>query len=288
MSGQAANTVKLPLSAVVDDSLDYKMFCQFLEEVCGITLGDNKAYLINSRLRQIKEEYKFNSLTEIVNAIKKGGYQRLKLQVVDAMTTNETSWFRDNYPFEVLKEEVLPELAKSITTKPRIWSAACSYGHEPYSISIAIQEYLERNPGQFSQDIEIVGTDISTKALEQARSGDYDNLNLTRGLSPERKKKYFVKTEKGMKVMDKLRNRTRFQEFNLMQNYSILGRFDIIFCRNVLIYFSNENKSKILEKIAALMQPQACLFLGASEPIVNYSDAFEMVIRGRGVAYRRK
>ncbi len=289
MSSLVANAkVKPKITPVVDDSIDYKMFCQFLEEVCGITLGDNKAYLINSRLRPIKEEYHFKNLSELVEGIKKGGHQRLKFQVIDAMTTNETSWFRDSYPFDVLKEDIFPELAKSSVAKPRIWSAASSYGHEPYSISIAFQEYLERNPGQFSQGIEILGTDISTQALEQARSGDYDVLSLARGLSNERKQKYFIKTEKGMKVIDKIRNRVRFQEFNLMQNYSVLGRFDIVFCRNVLIYFSNENKSKILEKITGLVKPQSYLFLGASEPIVNYSDAFDMVTCGRGVVYRHK
>ncbi len=274
-------------SVVSDESIDYKLFCNFLEESCGITLGDNKAYLINSRLRAIKAAHSFSTLIDIVNAIRKGGQQVLKAELIDAMTTNETSWFRDSYPFDVLKEEILPGLNK-LSSKPKIWSAACSYGHEPYSISIAIEEYLEKNPGQFSQDIEVVGTDISRKALEQARVGDYDGLGLARGLSDERKRKYYSNSEIGMQLIEKIRQRVRFQEFNLLQNYSILGRFDVIYCRNVLIYFSNENKSSILDKIAGILQPKGYLFLGASEPIANYSDAFEMVSCSRGVYYRHK
>ncbi len=285
MTGLAYETSSLSNSN--QEEKDYEIFCKYLEESCGITLGDNKSYLVNSRLRTIKEHYGFNSLLELVNGIKSGQHRDLKVEVVDAMTTNETSWFRDNYPFEILKTEIFSELNTKLHT-PKIWSAACSYGHEPYSISITFQEYIDKNPGQFSKGIEIVGTDISRRALTDAREGHYDDLGLSRGLSNERKQKFFTQTEEGMRVNDKIKQRVRFQEFNLLNSYSLLGQFDVIFCRNVLIYFSNENKSLILNKMAKSIRPNGCLFLGASEPIVNYCDDFEMVSANNMVYYRRK
>lgn len=285
MSGLAYEASSL--SDKQQDDKDYDIFCNYLEESCGITLGDNKSYLVNSRLRTIKEHYGFDSLLELVNGVNSNQHHNLKVEIIDAMTTNETSWFRDNYPFEILKAEIFAELNDTSYT-PKIWSAACSYGHEPYSISIAFQEYIEKNPGQYSKGIEIIGTDISRRVLAEARKGVYDDLGLSRGLSNARKEKYFTQTEVGMQVNEKVKQRVRFQEFNLLNNYSLLGQFDVIFCRNVLIYFSNENKSLILNKMADIIRPNGYLFLGASEPIVNYCDGFEMVSANNIVYYRRK
>lgn len=267
---------------------EYEVFCRYLESTCGITLGDNKHYLVNSRLRPILEEFKFDSLIKLVDAARSCAHKNLNVRIVNAMTTNETSWFRDVYPFEYLTDKILPELSGTLLTAPRIWSAACSYGHEPYSISISVQEYLESHPGQFARGVEILGTDISTRVLEQARLAEYDDLNLSRGLSSGRREKYFIRSNDLSRVVDKVKNRVRFFELNLLKNYSLLGNFDVVFCRNVLIYFSNENKTEILKKIESVMKPRAWLFLGASEPIVNYSGAFEMVNSPRGVVYRKK
>ena len=266
---------------------EYSSFCKYLEELCGITLGSNKSYLINSRLKPVMEEFGLNNVTEIINGLKNNHIRDLRLKVIDAMTTNETSWFRDTYPFDILKDELLPGLTKQ-GNKLRIWSAACSYGHEPYSLSIAIQEYLDRNPGQFNAGIEIVGTDISRRVLDEARDARYEELNLSRGLSSERRKRFFTESDGGASLNNTIKNRVRFQELNLLESYALLGRFEIVLCRNVLIYFSNENKSRILHKIAALMPKDGILFLGASEPIVNYSDDFEMISKSRGVFYQRK
>lgn len=270
-----------------DETHDYKLFCDYLEKHCGITLGQNKGYLINSRLKSIKEHHHLNSLSDIVHAMESSADKTLKTEVIDAMTTNETSWFRDRYPFEVLQSEMFAAISKTPHT-PKIWSAASSCGHEPYSISIVFQEYLDKHPGQFTRGLDILGTDISRKSLEIARSAEYDEIAMARGMSPERKQKYFRETANGMLLADNIKNRVRFQEFNLLNSYSLLGRFDIIFCRNVLIYFSNENKSQILNKMADVLQPDGYLFLGASEPIVNYCDSFEMVSNNQIVYYRRK
>ncbi len=276
-------------SNVVSDADDeYSVFCGYLESACGITLGDNRHYLVKSRLRGILEKYGLYSLKQLVDLATTGSIKYLGVEIVDAMTTNETSWFRDVYPFEYLKESILPELSENPVAVPRVWSAACSWGHEPYSISISVQEYLEKNPGQFSAGVDILGTDISTRVLEQARLGVYDDLNLSRGLSADRRRKFFERGDKHSRIGDRVRQRVKFFEVNLLRGFSILGNFDVIFCRNVLIYFSNENKSIILDKINSAMNPRAWLFLGASEPIINYSDAFEMINCPRGVVYRKK
>ncbi|MEE8320252.1 MAG: protein-glutamate O-methyltransferase CheR, partial [Gammaproteobacteria bacterium] len=185
-----------------------------------------------------------------------------------------------------LKDVLLPALSGPKMTTPRIWSAASSYGHEPYSISIVVEEYLEKNPGSMPGGLQILGTDISTKVLKQAEDAEYDILGLSRGLSEERKKKYFIKTSDGMEVRDKVRLRVSFQALNLLQSFSGLGKFDVIFCRNVLIYFSNKNKTHILDRMAECLYPGGHLFLGASEPIANYSKRFELVSWPRGVIYR--
>lgn len=265
---------------------DYAAFCDYLEDACGITLGENKAYLITSRLKSIMGEYGIGTLAEAVHKIKNENNRRLKIQIIDAMTTNETSWFRDIYPYEYLQDILLPALSGPRMTTPRIWSAACSYGHEPYSISIVVQEYLEKNPGNMPGGLQILGTDISTRALKQAEDAEYDILGLSRGLSDERKKKYFIRTSDGMVVCDRVRLRVSFQALNLLQSFSGLGKFDVIFCRNVLIYFSNKNKTHILDRMAECLFPGGHLFLGASEPITNYSKRFEQVSWPRGVIYR--
>lgn len=267
---------------------EYELFCKFLESTCGITLGSNKHYLINSRLKSMMEEHGFDSMSQLVKAAQSKSNNRLKVQVINAMTTNETSWFRDVYPFDYLKDVILPDFSRSTNVMPKIWSAACSYGHEPYSISIVLQEYLDKNPGMLPKGVEITGTDISTHALEQARKAQYDDLNLSRGLSEERMKKYFIRHGNKLRVIDKVRSRVRFFELNLLNGFTLLGKFDLVFCRNVLIYFSNENKSEILARIESVMKPNAWLFLGASEHIIKYSDAFDMINCPRGVVYKKK
>ena len=170
---------------------------------------------------------------------------------------------------------------------PRIWSAASSYGHEAYSISMLVEEFMLKSPGCFPSGIQIVGTDISSRVIKQATEAEYDRLSISRGLSDERRKKFFTKTNiDTYKLNEKIKSRVRFQYLNLLDSFATLGKFDIIFCRNVLIYFSNENKSIIMDKFAKSLNKDGILFLGASETVTNYSDAFEMVRCPRGVVYR--
>lgn len=272
-------------------SLEYARFCSFLEKNSGIVLGKNKEYLVTNRLRACFEETGKQSLTELLNFLEAGGQNALRSKVVDAMTTNETLWFRDTHPFDILKDTLLPELSEQLRGKSqpiRIWSAASSTGQEAYSISITISEYLKKNLGKLPQKVEIVGTDISQNALQQAKQAAYDEYEVTRGLSVEHQRQYFDRNETKLQLNSEIKQRVRFQELNLLQSYSLLGKFEIIFCRNVLIYFSNEIKSDILSRMANALKPGGYLFLGGSEPIANYSDQFDMVRCKQGVVYRLK
>lgn len=264
----------------------YDRFCRYLESVCGITLGANKAYLVRSRLSGIMEDVGAHTLGELVSGLERGTSPALKVRVIDAMTTNETLWFRDEYPFEILKDMIFPELGGPRAQPIRIWSAACSSGQEPYSLSMTVSEYLMQRPGSLPMGVQIVATDIAPSILKQARSGLYDDLEIGRGLSAERRMRYFTREGDKLKLRDDIRARVEFREANLLQSFATLGMFDIVFCRNVLIYFSHENKRDILTRIARTLRPRGYLFLGGSEPIANYSNEFEMVRCPRGVLYR--
>lgn len=268
---------------------DYDAFQVFLETACGIVLGNNKHYLVTSRLNRLTEDFSFSSLSELLASLQKGHDKRLRESVINAMTTNETSWFRDNYPFEMLKKSIYPELAKQKPNPLRIWSAASSTGQEAYSISITTSEYQLANPGALPGRVEIVGTDISSSVVKAARDGKYDELTMARGLSDERKKRYFLDNQDGGWTINRdIKARTRFTELNLLNNYTLMGRFDIIFCRNVLIYFSSEMKTDILQRMAAILNPGGFLFLGGSESPTGYCNNFEMVRMPEGVVYRLK
>jgi len=273
-------------------STEYEEFRRFLEEACGILLGDNKHYLVQSRLGRMVNDNGVASLGDLVGQLRRersGGPLREK--VIEAMTTNETFWFRDNHPFRILSERILPEYAQRKQRSARVWSAACSTGQEPYSIGITVQEFLSKNPGAIS-DVQIVATDISPAVLEEAKAGYYDALAVARGLPPDVKGRYFQKDqqhwEERWQVKADIRKRVRFTHANLLSSYSALGRFDVIFCRNVLIYFSMASKVDILKRMADALNPGGYLFLGASESISQYSAAFEMLRCDPGVVYRKK
>jgi len=264
---------------------EYDTFRRYLEDACGIVLGENKHYLVTSRLKRVTEEFSFPSLSQMMNTLVKGNDRQLREKVIDAMTTNETMWFRDVYPFEIFKKELLPELSKD-KMPIRIWSAASSTGQEAYSISMSVSEFQQTNPGKLSSNVEIVGTDISQTVVNQAKQGNYDELSVIRGLSPERRDKFFVKREDKWAIRPEIMQRARFTELNLLNNYSLLGKFDIIFCRNVLIYFSSEMKKDILERMAQILKPGGTLILGGSESPTGYTKAFRMHRYPDGVVYK--
>lgn len=272
------------------DQLEFDQFRQFLEEACGISLGDNKQYLVTNRMRRLMDDHKITSFAELVRHLKTGVNRKLKEQVIDAMTTNETFWFRDIYPYEHLKDTLFPQLMSGnnkMFGPVRIWSAACSSGQEPYSISMMVEEYRQRSMGALARPVQIVATDLSTTILDQARKGEYDKMSVTRGLSGERLEKYFDKIEgENWKIKSTLRERIDFRALNLMDSYAGLGKFDIVFCRNVLIYFNADLKRQILQKIHASLRPQGILYLGSSEGLAGAADLFEMVRCEPGILYK--
>jgi chemotaxis protein methyltransferase CheR len=270
------------------DESEYTRFRNFLEQQCGIVLGDNKLYLVKSRLAPLMNRFKVPSLSELIVQTLKPTERQLRAAVVDAMTTNETLWFRDGYPYELLKSKILPELL-SAKSNLKIWSAASSSGQEPYSIGMTIAEYQAANPRALSANFSILGTDISNTMLEQCKLAEYDALALARGLSPQRKQKFFQDSGQGMmQVKDNIRRMTNFRHLNLLDNYSLLGKFDIIFCRNVLIYFSPQIKAQIMEKFAKSLNNKGYLLLGASESMSGLSDEFNMIRCNPGIIYQKK
>lgn len=287
-SGRPAFPGKSPDSY---DQMEFDQFRQFLQEACGIALGDNKQYLVSNRLRRLMEEHALASFSELVRALRQDTNRRLRDQVIDAMTTNETFWFRDIYPFEQLAKQLLPELMapdKRMFGPVRIWSAACSSGQEPYSISMVVEEYKRQNMGALARPVQIVATDLSNTMLEQARRGSYDRLSILRGLSPERLERFFdhKPEDNSWTVRPFIRERVEFRPINLMDSYGGLGRFDIIFCRNVLIYFDADLKRAILQKLHGALKPGGILFLGSSEGLSAATDLFEMVKCEPGLLYK--
>lgn len=276
------------MSARQLDDKNYHQFRTFLEQQCGIVLGENKQYLVKSRLAPLMSKFNISSLSELVTRTLSPVERQLRAAVIDAMTTNETLWFRDDYPFKLLKRQLLPDFANR-RTPVKIWSAASSSGQEPYSIAMSVLEYQEANPGAFPRGVQVIGTDISTTMLEHCKYGHYDSLALARGLSAERKSKFFEQGDNGMlKVKDEVKNMVSFRPLNLLNSYSLMGRFDIVFCRNVLIYFSPEIKAQIIGQIHGTLNNAGYLFLGASESLSGLNDNFNMLRCNPGIVYQKK
>ncbi len=267
-------------------SEQYREFHRFLEESCGIVLGAQREYLVTSRLDGLMQSEGFETLTDLLARLRRGD-SALKSRVIDLMTTNETSWFRNEGPFEVFAEHVLVDLHERSCRSPVIWSAACSYGQEPYSLSILVDEFQQRHPGSLP-GLRIVATDISPTVLGHARLGRYDEASLQRGGSEAQRRSYFEPCGNGWQLIPRIRNRVRFREFNLLEDFAGLGRFDVIFCRNVLIYFSASVKQDILERMAGVLNPGGYLFLGGAETVGAAGARFETVRVGRNIIYRRR
>jgi len=270
------------------DDKSYHQFRTFLEQQCGIVLGESKQYLVKSRLAPLMSKFDVNSLGELVTRTLSPVERQLRAAVIDAMTTNETLWFRDDYPFKLLKNKLLPDF-ENRRTPVKIWSAASSSGQEPYSIAMSVLEYQRSKPGSFSRGVQVIGTDISSTMLEHCKYGHYDSLALARGLSPERKKQFFDDGDNGMlKVKDEVKKMVNFRPLNLLNSYSLMGRFDIVFCRNVLIYFAPEIKAQIISQIHGTLNDGGYLFLGASESLSGLNDNFNMLRCSPGIVYQKK
>ncbi|MCG8488980.1 MAG: chemotaxis protein [Chromatiales bacterium] len=267
-------------------SADYEAFKDFLQQACGILLGNGKEYLVSSRLNGVMKEAGIASLGELLKQIKSPIHSRLKVRVIDAMTTNETFWFRDIGHYILLKETILPDLNQQMSGSIRIWSAACSSGQEPYNISMIAEEY-QAAKGRGRQ-VQIQATDISSKILDEARAGVYCGLAVERGLTQEQRQRFFNPKGDCLEVKPEIKRRVSFKPMNLADSFHTMGRFDVIFCRNVLIYFSNELKKDIVERMADILNPGGYLFLGSTESINQLTNRFEMKVGHGGISYRLK
>lgn len=267
---------------------------KYVEEQCGIKIGREKAYLIESRLSRLLVESGLTSFEEFYSMIQDQRDKKMSEKVIDAITTNETLWFRDKSPWSILEYILLPayieEIRSGRRTKVRIWSAACSTGQEPYSTAMSIDRFLY-NHGIYDVDsskFEIVATDISGAVLDIAHNGKYDSISMTRGLDAYYKEKYFKNIGRAWMLDEKIKKRVEFKRFNLQEDYIPLGAFDIIFCRYVMIYFSNSLQKEVLEKIASVLTPQGVLFPGSSEIFPDYKKNFETIQFESGFYYRLK
>lgn len=261
---------------------DFAFLAALIRERSGLVITAEKAYLVDNRLKPLASERGFGSLDALVAALRTGRDEKLKRDVVELMTTNETLFFRDTKPFDLLRDTVLPQLtqARSRGRPLRIWSAACSTGQEAYSIAITVKE----NAARFRDwPVEIVGSDISPAVLAKARAGVYSQFEVQRGMPIKLLIKYFKQVEAQWEINADLKAMVHFREHNILQDLSILGTFDIVFCRNLLIYFDNPTKQQVLERISRITATDGVLFLGGTETVIGITSRFSPVPGSRGM-----
>lgn len=259
---------------------DFDHICKLLKQESGLMLSPDKAYLIESRLLPVARKWKLATFDDLSKALRGNADAGLVRDVVDAMTTNESFFFRDTRPFEQFKEVVLPALLTSRADQKRIriWSAACSSGQEPYSLGMILAELAGKLAGW---NIEIVATDLSGEMLARARDGIYSQFEIQRGLPIGLLVKYFKQVGERWQISDKLRGMVNYREFNLLADPAPLGRFDVVFCRNVLIYFDRPTQLRIVSRFAPLLADNGLLFAGHSESLAYASRVFRL--RGKTV-----
>jgi len=261
---------------------DFAFIAQFLKDRSGLIITQDKMYLLETRLTSILRDNNLSSLTALVELLRQPGATKVKDQVVDAMTTNETSFFRDNHPFEALRKSVIPGLIerRAATRSLRIWSAACSTGQEPYSLAMMLKDNF---PVLGGWKVEIVATDLSPSVLDRAREGIYSTFEVQRGLPIQMLVRHFDQQEPNWQIKRELRQTITFRALNLLEDFSVLGQFDVVLCRNVLIYFDQPTKTRILGAIARRIVPDGFLLLGGAESVFGLSDAFAGLTELKGV-----
>jgi chemotaxis protein methyltransferase CheR len=259
---------------------DYEFLRKLLKERSGLDLSSDKQYLVESRLIPLARRAGLPGIAELVAKIKSGS-DALTSDVVEAMTTNETFFFRDKIPFDHLREALLPALvqARAGRRSLRIWSAASSTGQEPYSIAMCVKEFAALAGWR----VEIIATDLSQAVLEKSRAGIFSQFEVQRGLPIQMLVKYFAQVGELWQLNADIRAMVQHRQLNLLQDFSHLGTFDVIFCRNVLIYFDQDTKAGIFDRLARVLEPDGALALGAAESVLGISDAFKPYPDRRGL-----
>lgn len=265
---------------------NFDIYKDLLYEKSGLTITPDKSYLLDSRLGPVAKKWNFDSLEAMSISLQGVPSPDLVKDVVEAMTTNETLFFRDTRPFDTFRDVVLPHMLKerAALKKIRIWCAACSSGQEPYSLAMLLEEQVSRMSGW---TVEIVATDISTDILAQAQRAEFSQFEVQRGLPIQMLMKYFEQDGDKWKLKPVIKNKITFKYFNLLDSMTLLGRFDVVFCRNVLIYFDKETKGKVLDNIAVQMPEDGFLFLGGAETVLGITGSFKPIDGLRGVYERQ-
>jgi chemotaxis protein methyltransferase CheR len=272
---------------------DLIIISKYILSISGIDLDESKAYLIETRLGGLVKEYQCSSYGDLCTRAKIDSSKIIENRIIDAISTNETFFFRDTGPFEVLQHKILPDLIDRRTEKSsgrlpipiRIWSAACSTGQEVYSIAMVLRELL---PDLKKYNIKLIATDISDAAIAQASYGRYNKFEIERGLSKDKLQKYFIPNGGNWKICDEIRAMVSFDKRNILQPFIGIGKLDIIFCRNVAIYFKTEERKKLFEKIVHVLEPDGYLIIGSTESLNDINPMFESKRYLRTIYYQLK
>jgi len=263
-------------------TVDFDYVRELVYRESAISIETDMKYLVESRLTTLVRKTDHSGIAELVSCLRQKKEPGLADLVVDAMTTNETSFFRDTHPFETLCKEVLPQIARSHSEPIRIWCAACSTGQEAYTIAMALREYCP----ELASRVSIIGTDISQEVVAKAQAGIYNRLEVNRGLPVQLLAKYFIQQGLVWQVSPQLMESVSFHQLNLIRDWGTLPQMDVIFLRNVLIYFDPETKSSILRNTSRILKPGGCLFLGLSETTLNLNTDYERVTAEKSHYYK--
>jgi chemotaxis protein methyltransferase CheR len=263
-------------------SKDFSVIASFLKDRSGLIIGEDKTYLLETRLSAILREHKIAGLSGLADILRQPGSHAVKDKVVDAMTTNETSFFRDSHPFETLRKSLIPSLIerRAGSRSLRIWSAACSTGQEPYSLAMMIRDNF---PILAGWRIEIIATDLSPTVLDRARTGLYSTFEVQRGLPIQMLVRHFDQEEPNWRIKPEIRQTVTFRPLNLLEDFSVLGQFDLVLCRNVLIYFDQPTKTQILNGITRRIAPDGALLLGGAESVFGLCNTLAALPGLKGV-----
>jgi chemotaxis protein methyltransferase CheR len=266
---------------------EQKSLAQYVYSLCAVTLDESKGYLIESRLAGLVEETGCSSYGGFLQRAKSDPSRALERRIVDAITTNETFFFRDTTPFDLLRHKIVPELidrrARTGAARIRILSAACSTGQELYSIAILLKELLG-DPDRYG--VRLMGTDISDDAVARASRGMFSPVEISRGLTEAQRNRYFAPATGGWQIRDEIRAMASFKKMNLMADFSALGRFDVIFCRNVAIYFTETDRISLFGRMERALEPDGYLVIGAMESLNGICPQFESKRHLRSVFYQ--
>jgi chemotaxis protein methyltransferase CheR len=264
----------------------FSFVTELVKQQAAIVLRPGKEYLVESRLLPLAREAGLEDVSALVARLQSRPDDVLRRQIVEAMTTNETSFFRDRDPFTALSQAILPELCRhrSATHRINIWSAACSTGQEPYSIAMAVLDHpLVTSDWQ----VEVLATDINEEILDRARQAKFSQLEVNRGLPAAMLARHFERAETDFRVVAAVRKMVRFKSLNLAESFE-LPQMDVVFLRNVLIYFDPATKTQVLQRVRRVLRPDGYLFLGGAETTLGLDDGFDRVTVGSTIAYRPK